>query len=144
MSLFSSSFLFGQMSRHVVLHRKGIDGLWNENNLIFEQIFFLWVSTFVTITDCDWLRQMVIGWLEGSRGSFSEQLERVIILAFESCQESLAINTNASYRYHGLAKSDLIWKTLFLHWDMSDSQLKRRSTEDTLIKDNYDKAEETW
>lgn len=80
---------------------------------------------------------------EGSRGSFSEQLERVIILAFESCQESLAINTNSSYRYHGLAKSDLIWKTLFLHWDMSDSQLKRRSTEDTLIKDNYDKTEET-
>lgn len=40
MSLFSSSFLSGQISRHVVLHTKGVDGLCKENSLIFEQIVF--------------------------------------------------------------------------------------------------------
>lgn len=40
MTLFPSSLLFGQIGRHVVLHSKGVDGIWKENNLIFEQIAF--------------------------------------------------------------------------------------------------------
>ena len=106
-------FLSGQISWHVVLHSKGVDGVWKENRLIWGADCFLWVSTLVTITDRDWLRRMVLGWRRGERFCSVSIYREEELRALRAARHLLSWSTYSSCGHPGLAKSCLIWPTVY-------------------------------
>lgn len=108
--------LSGQINRHVVLHSKGVDGVWKENRLILGADCFLWVSTLVTITDRDWLRRMVLGWRRGERFC-SVSVYRGELWALRAARHSLSRSTYSRCGHPGLAKSRLMWLSSYTGLD---------------------------
>lgn len=136
-------FLSGQIKRHVVLHSRGVDGVWKENNLIFEHIVFMgqhfcvYNRPWLIRTNGCWMtprEERFIPWVtrEGNNSEFWE------LLGVPGRWAQVLGQTPRL----GKIRSHL--KIFFSHWDMSDCHLERRNTDDTLIKDNSDRTKETW
>lgn len=81
-----------------------------------------------------WRKERFIQWVtrEDNNSGF--------LRAARSLQPS---STNLSYGHWSLAKIRSHLEN-FLHFNISDSQLKRSNTDDILIKDNSDKTKEMW
>jgi hypothetical protein len=107
---FPCPLLSGQISWHVVLHSEGVDGVWTENTLIWGGggDCFLWVSTFVTITDHDWLRRMVVGSLQGGRFCSVRICRGEGLWTLRAAKLLQLWNIYSCCRYPGLAKSGLL------------------------------------